>query len=119
MLKNIKIKSKIAIFLMVLAVIATIVNYFIKSQTVNLVIYTVVVITLGLDMVSILEDTWKAREEAIDEKLKKKHAIAAVRELRFQVNRRSDSTLFTKKEMLDLIDEALEDAEKWEKLKLK
>lgn len=117
MLRKTKIKARIAMVLVILALIATIVNFFIKVQTINLVIYVVVVISLGLDMMSFIEDAFKAANEAIDERFKKEHTIAAVRELRFQVDRRSDSTLFTKKEMLNLIDEAIEDAEQWEESK--
>ena len=114
MWKRTRLKIRIAMILTILAVIATFVNFFIHNDTVNLIIYAVVVIGIALDMVANCEDINKATKNAIDAERARDRALLAMRLMKSKVIRRSDSTLFTKKEMLDLIDEAIEDAEKLE-----
>ena len=108
MWKRTRLKIRISMILTILAVIATFVNFFIHNDTVNLIIYAVVVIGIALDMVANCEDINKATNNAIDAERARDRALLAMRLMKSKVIRRSDSTLFTKKEVLELVKEAIE-----------
>lgn len=111
MWKKIKIKYRLAIIIAIVSVIIAIANVFLMNETIRTIVSIAPVIVLALDCLGLIEDNMKMLKRLEHEADNVMNTRTALHELRFRFNRASDNHLFNKKEIVEAITEAIEEAE--------
>lgn len=112
MWKKIKIRYKLAISIAIAAVILSIVNLFVRNEVLRIILQFAPVVVLGLDCWGLIEDNLKMLERLTKQNYELHQTRYALHNLRFQINRMNDDHVFVKKEIVDAITKAIDEAEK-------
>lgn len=112
MWKKIKIRYKLAISIAIVALILSIVNLFVKNETLKIILQFTPILVLGLDCWCFIEDNQKMLERMTKQNYELHQTRYALHNLRFQINRMNDDHIFVKKEIVEAITKAIDEAEK-------